>query len=65
MPPGMSRRAISATCPAGSTKMMPMFDTTASNDPPGRPVSEASPATQVMERPAASAFCAPSASSSG
>ena len=26
---------------------MPMFDTTASNDPPGNPVSEASPVTQL------------------
>ena len=44
---------------------MPMFDITASNEPPGRPVSEASPVTQSIVTPAASAFCAPSAISSG
>ena len=64
-PPGLSSRAISATWLAGSTKMMPMFDTTASNDPPGSPVSEASPVSQLTSTPDASAFCAASAISSG
>ena len=42
-----------------------MFDTTASNDPPGRPVSEASAVIQLTAAPAASAFRAAIAISSG
>ncbi len=51
VPPGASRRAISATWACGSTNTTPMLDTTASNAPPGSPVSEASAVTQVTDPP--------------
>jgi hypothetical protein len=61
----LSSRAISATCLVGSTKMMPIFDTAASNDPLASPVSAASPFTHVTTCPALSAFSAPISISSG
>ena len=48
-PPDFSRRLISATRLTGSTKMIPIFETAASKDRPGRPVSDASAVTQATD----------------
>ena len=65
VPPDFTKRLISATMLAGSTKMIPIFEIAASKACPGRPVSDASAVTQVTDLPAASALRAPMVTSSG